>query len=641
MKQLIKTLATGLLASTLMWAPPLRAQDATVTLRSLDLNFEATGVLVSSDKDFFVIRTVIGEMNVPRAEVECIGDACPSESTEVTLRSGDGSSFTGELLGFDGSNYILKTTIGILTIRSEFVQCEGATCPAETQVAETDTNVVLRSGDGSSFEGQLQEFDGTNYILKTSVGLLTIRSEFVQCEGVACPDTGPAVSRFAIATPEDEGEAFVGETLARFVEEKSLNLTRSVGADGNISYLIGKNDGELVADITVIPAHDNASIEALFSHTAVFALTRETFTPQMISQVTGMSASEVTSSLESRPIALDALVAQINPENRVNSISLAEMGDILSGYITNWSQIGGDDAKINVYILDEADGLSQHIQRDILTPRGLRISSAATIVEDLGDLSDAVVDDVYAISISYRSDTHGTKIPSTRNSCNMFSSANTFSLQTDEYPLTMTWNLYALKDQNIPDLAVAISEYFVSDQGQASAKAVGLVGLAIDQLPMSAQGERLLSAMLAEGMNAQGINAYRGYLAEVSAGSRLSTTLHFLTGSSTLDERAVADVQRISDLISMGVLDRNNLLLVGFSDSVGSFTANVNLSKNRAGVVKTLLLQDNIGHLQSDDIIAFGFGPVAPVGCNNTAEGKSLNRRVEVWIRGANQQSLQ
>ena len=645
MKQYVKYLAAGIAASTMAWAPPVNAQDNAVTLRSLDKNFEASGELVSSDADFYVLRTIVGEMNVPRGEVECIGAACPVApvavaESQITLSSVDGSSYTGELLGFDGTNYLLKTAVGVLTIRSEFVQCEGAACPAETQATTADTTVVLRSGDGSAYEGTLQGYDGTNYILETSLGVLTIRGEFVQCEGAACPETGPEVARFTIASPPDEGEAFIGEALARFVGEKSLNLTRSIGNDGSISYLIGGNNGALVADITVIPASDSSSIEALFSQSAAFALTREAFSPAEVSQVTGMAVSNVSTFLDSRPIALDALVAQINPQNRVDSISITEMGDILSGHITNWAQIGGDDAEITVFVLNENNNLTRMIQRDVLDPRGLKISNAAVVVDSADALAKAVVDTPNAFTISYRSAGQDSKIPSTRNTCNMFASPNAFSLQTDEYPLTMTWNLYTLKNRTIPDVAMAVADYLVSNQGQASAKEVGLVGLAIDRQPMSAQGERLLSAMLAESLAGQGISAYRNYLAEVSTATRLSTTLRFLTGSSTLDERAQADIRRISDLISSGVLDRNKLLLIGFSDSVGSFNGNVNLSKNRAGVVKSLLLQDNIGQLDTADILTLGFGPVAPVGCNNTPDGRSLNRRVEVWVRGANQQRL-
>ena len=640
MKKLNNKVFGMLILAGALFASLAHAQDNMVTLRSMDQNFEATGELVSSDQEFYVLRTIIGEMNVPRGEVECIGEACPTESIEITLNSADGSSFTGDLLGYDGTNYILKTSIGVLTIRGEFVQCEGEACPAETQVAEVDKTVILRSGDGTFFEGQLQEFDGTNYILKTSVGVLTIRGEFVQCEGEACPDTGPVVARFTIASPPDEGEAFIGEALARFTNEKSLNLTRSIGGEGNTQYLIGDNSGALVADITVVAANDRASIEDLFSNGAAFALTREAFSAETVAEVTGMAVPDVNDFLASRPIALDALVAHINLNNRVTSISITQMGDILSGRITNWAEIGGDDLPISVHAMDPESNLARVVTRDILAPRGLQLNPNSMIHTSLDNLGEAVANDVSAFAVAYRSGAHKTKVPSTRNTCNMFSSANNFSLQTGEYPLTSTWNLYTLRNQDIPGLASALADYLVSDQGQAAAETVGLVGLAIDQQPMSAQGERLLSAMLAEGLNAQGINAYRNYLAEVSTATRLSTTLRFLTGSSTLDARAVADVRRISNLISSGALDEDNLMVIGFSDSVGNFGGNVNLSRNRAGVVKALLLQDNIGRLQSEDVLAFGFGPVAPVGCNTSVEGKSLNRRVEIWIRGANQERL-
>jgi len=280
------------------------------------------------------------------------------------------------------------------------------------------------------------------------------------------------------------------------------------------------------------------------------------------------------------------------------------------------------------------------VQRDILAPLRLRLGASVTVLNSPDALAKAVVDDANGFIVSYRSAAEGTKVPSTRNTCNMFSSPNTFSLQTGEYPLTMTWNLYALNTGNMSDMAVALSDYLVSDQGQAAAKVVGLVQLSIDRQPMSAQGERLLSAMLAENIGGQGITAYRNYLAEVSTATRLSTTLRFLTGSSSLDERGLADIRRISNLISSGALDEDKLMVIGFSDSVGNFGGNINLSRNRAGVVKALLLQDNVGRLQTEDVLAFGFGPVAPVGCNTSAEGKSLNRRVEVWIRGANQRRL-
>ncbi len=671
MKQFFKALTV---ASTLFGlSSAANAQDNTVVLKSFDQNFEVTGELLGFDDEFFNVRTAIGDLNVGREFVECSGAACPGAAEApaeddgiITLAAGDGTEFTGTLLNFDGVNYTLQTSIGVLTIRGEFVECSGAACPGNSGEAQNNS-VKLVSGDGTAFEGELVDFDGTNYLLQTTLGLLTIRGEFVQCEGEACPDTGPQVAKFLIASPAGVGEAFIGEALSRFADEKSQSLSRSISDDGDqISYLIGDRSGNLIADITVAPADDIASIEALFSGEAAYALTRETFSAEDIARVTNMAVTDVSLLLNTQTIALDALTPFIHNTNPVRSISIDQMADILSGRISNWASVGGLNAPINVHFMDSTSNLSAVVQRRILAPRGLSYSSNLILHDSLEELNQAVSEDENGFKVSYRSDSAehriaasairtqfdtegeampnaaalGTSIPSTRDVCNIFSTPDAFSLQTEEYPLTMRWNLYSLKRHESPDYANRFADYLQSDQGQAAAESAGLVSLAITQRPIREQGERLLSAMLAETVSNAGIRTYQKYLGEVSTGYRLSATMRFLTGTVQLDARSLRDWERVSKLISSGMMDGNNLILAGFSDSVGSFPANVNLSRSRAEYVKSVILQENVGILFPEDVLTFGFGPVAPVGCNATIDGRSLNRRVEVWIRGDNEVPL-
>ncbi len=671
MKQFFKALA--LTSALIGLNSAANAQDNTVVLKSFDQNFEVTGELLGFDDEFFNIRTAIGDLNVGREFVECSGAACPGAEEQaveddgtITLAAGDGTEFTGTLLDYDGTNYTLQTSIGVLTIRSEFVQCTGLSCPGNNNAEEEDNSIKLVSGDGTSFEGNLVEYDGTNYLLQTTLGLLTIRGEFVQCEGEACPDTGPKVAKFLIASPAGVGEFFIGEALSRFAEEKSQNLSRSISADGTqISYLIGAQDGSLIADITVVPADDVASIKALFSGEAAYALTREAFTAEDIAAVTNMAAPDIAALLNQQTIALDALTSFIHNSNPIRSISINQMADILSGRVANWASVGGVDAPINVHFLDRDSNLSLIVQREILSPRGMTYSDNLIIHDSLEALNKAVAEDENGFKVSYRSDSaehrmaatvrqtrfdddqatsntvvNGTSIPSTRDVCNIFSTPDAFSLQTEEYPLTMRWNLYSLKRHESPDYANRFADYLQSDEGQAAAEAAGLVSLAISQRPMREQGERLLSAMLADTISNAGIRTYQNYLIEVSTGYRLSATMRFLTGTAQLDARSLRDWERVSKLISSGLMDGNNLILAGFSDSVGSFAANVNLSRSRAEYVKSVILQENAGVLFPEDVLTFGFGPVASVGCNATIDGRSLNRRVEVWIRGDNEVPL-
>tara|TARA_R100000908_G_scaffold65120_1_gene51980 strand:- start:8211 stop:9116 length:906 start_codon:yes stop_codon:yes gene_type:complete len=72
-----------------------------------------------------------------------------------------------------------------------------------------------------------------------------------------------------------------------------------------------------------------------------------------------------------------------------------------------------------------------------------------------------------------------------------------------------------------------------------------------------------------------------------------------------------------------------NILIEGFTDSIGSEAFNQSLSAQRAENVKNALMSKGI---QSDRIRTFGYGTQHPVASNATEEGRRQNRRVEVVI---------
>ena len=51
----------------------------------------------------------------------------------------------------------------------------------------------------------------------------------------------------------------------------------------------------------------------------------------------------------SQIIAIDALTFIVSPENPVKSLSIADVAAVFSGKVTNWQDLGGIDAPINVY----------------------------------------------------------------------------------------------------------------------------------------------------------------------------------------------------------------------------------------------------------------------------------------------------
>lgn len=85
-----------------------------------------------------------------------------------------------------------------------------------------------------------------------------------------------------------------------------------------------------------------------------------------------------------------------------------------------------------------------------------------------------------------------------------------------------------------------------------------------------------------------------------------------------------------------GVFNRypnTDIVVAGYTDSIGSASYNKRLSERRADSVTRYL--ENLG-VDGDRLDPVGYGKSYPRASNNTAEGRQLNRRVEIRIR-ANQ----
>jgi OOP family OmpA-OmpF porin len=74
-----------------------------------------------------------------------------------------------------------------------------------------------------------------------------------------------------------------------------------------------------------------------------------------------------------------------------------------------------------------------------------------------------------------------------------------------------------------------------------------------------------------------------------------------------------------------------NIGVVGHADSRGEDAYNLDLSVKRAEAVKAYLGEKG---MESSIIYASGLGETAPVASNDTAEGRALNRRVEITVTG-------
>ena len=55
-------------------------------------------------------------------------------------------------------------------------------------------------------------------------------------------------------------------------------------------------------------------------------------------------------------MALDGVAVIVNPENGVADLTVEQIADIYTGKVSNWSELGGDDAPIAVYGREDGSG---------------------------------------------------------------------------------------------------------------------------------------------------------------------------------------------------------------------------------------------------------------------------------------------
>jgi len=95
-------------------------------------------------------------------------------------------------------------------------------------------------------------------------------------------------------------------------------------------------------------------------------------------------------------IAKDGLAIIVHPRNPVHNLTLEQIRGIYSAQITNWKQLGGDDAKIHI-ITREAGSGTRSAFTDFVMGKDARITQKAIVQDSNGAVRLLVSSDKYAI----------------------------------------------------------------------------------------------------------------------------------------------------------------------------------------------------------------------------------------------------
>jgi phosphate transport system substrate-binding protein len=338
-------------------------------------------------------------------------------------------------------------------------------------------------------------------------------------------------------------------------------------------------------------------------------------------------------------VALDGIAVIVPRSSPLQSLTRKQVADIFAGRITDWKDFGLPPGPISVHARDDKSGTFDTFKelvlgKDPLVPTAKRYESTA----ELSDTVAATPGAIGFVGLPYIDKSKELAIADE----GLPIKPSPFTVSTEDYPLARRLYLYTPTNPSSGH-AKKFVEFVLSKDGQQGVTKYGFVSLDIAATRLAQASAPVPTPSSGEGTSKQAAPAVqqadplagiqfinpqvgKAYRDAVQGAERLPLNFRFQFGQFALDSRAVRDVERLVELMQAN--PNRQLILVGFSDAIGDYNRNLQLSKQRADTVAEELRRRG---MTVHTVVAAG--KEAPVASNDDPVGRERNRRVEVWLR--------
>lgn len=495
-------------------------------------------------------------------------------------------------------------------------------------------DVTLSSRDGDvEISGDLLGFDGEFYRVDTIYGELTVDGSGVECEGPGCPNLESYVARITLSGSPVIGRVLMPGLLEAFAIKHGYAIDRRTIAERAFLYILSdRATGETLGEFNFRLTNSDEGFADLLADEADIIMSLREVRAVERTRAREAGLGDLTDKRRSRVIALDALVPVVAPTNPLQAITMPELSAILVGEIAEWSEIGGADAPIGIHLPDEITGLGQVAADRLLEPMESPVSEAAQRYDTAAAVRDAVMADPFGIGVVSRSDTGSTWPLALRGGCGFSIGATRRAIKTEDYPLTTPLFLY-MPARRFPKLVRDFLVYLSDPSAQLVIRRAGFVDQAPEEIEINAQGDRFANAVMRAGDEIS-LAQLQAMVAQLAPLKRLTTTFRFEPGSAGLDAQSRSNVLQLAKAMELGQYDMRKMVFVGFSDGEGPAGSNLRIAQQRADRVRdAVIAAAETANLARIDIAATAFGEAMPMACDDSAWGRRVNRRVEVWVR--------
>lgn len=181
-------------------------------------------------------------------------------------------------------------------------------------------------------------------------------------------------------------------------------------------------------------------------------------------------------------VAVDALAVVVHPDNPVSELTIAQLSDIFTGRVTNWTEVGGVDAPIvilsretnsgtHVYFLEEVVRHGDKENQDIFAPQTLLMPSSVGITSELRRNPNAIGYD----GLGYVDPVHEKMIAVAIDNDSPFVLPSTESGADGSYPISRGLYMYTAGEPT--EIIKDYLDWIMGPEGQAIVRELGFVPL--------------------------------------------------------------------------------------------------------------------------------------------------------------------
>lgn len=170
------------------------------------------------------------------------------------------------------------------------------------------------------------------------------------------------------------------------------------------------------------------------------------------------------------PVARDGLAVYLNEENKISFLSLEQLKGIYTGKITNWKELGGEDAKIVLYGRENSSGTYVYFKDNVLI--GADFASQTQTLPGTAAIVNAVAKDKYGIGYGGAAYAKGVRYCKVKKDAQTPGYEPTLeNIKNGKYPISryLYWYLRNKPTGEIKKLV----DFVLSEQGQQIVSKVG------------------------------------------------------------------------------------------------------------------------------------------------------------------------